>query len=69
MELSPKITDLRSLPVTLTVEEVAQILRVSRTAAYNLVATPTFPCVKVGRRIVVPCDGFIRWAKLDMPAA
>lgn len=41
-------------PDVLTVEEVAEILRVGRNHAYELVRTGVIASVKLGRRIIVP---------------
>lgn len=49
------------LPLTLRVEEVAQIMRISKASAYELTRRPDFPAVKVGRRICIPKDAFLRW--------
>ena len=39
---------------TLTVDEVAQLLGISRTLAYQLVRKQVLPSIRLGRRIVVP---------------
>ena len=39
---------------TLTVEEAAKLLGISRTLAYELVSRHVLPSVRLGRRIVVP---------------
>ena len=39
---------------TLTVEEAASVLRLSRTSAYAAVRDRTLPSVKIGRRYLVP---------------
>lgn len=47
---------------TYNVPEVAQILGISRPAAYTLAASASFPSIRVSeRRIVVPCEAFERW--------
>ncbi|MBW3578523.1 MAG: helix-turn-helix domain-containing protein [Actinobacteria bacterium] len=40
--------------LTYTVEEVAQLLGVSRNAAYAAVGAGFIPSIRVGRRIVIP---------------
>jgi excisionase family DNA binding protein len=40
--------------VTLTVDETAQVLGVSRALAYELVARGELPSLRLGRRIVIP---------------
>ena len=49
------------LPLTLTVMEVAEALRISRAGAYDLVRTEEFPALKIGSRIVIPKEKFIQW--------
>ncbi len=39
--------------LTLTVEEAAAVLGISRTLAYELVALGDLPCLHLGRRIVI----------------
>jgi excisionase family DNA binding protein len=40
--------------LTLTVEEAGQLLGVSRSYAYELVRQGALPCMRLGRRIVIP---------------
>ena len=44
------------LPLTLTVVEAASVLRIGRTAAYNLVRCGKLRSVRVGKTIRVPRD-------------
>lgn len=39
---------------TFTVEEAAQILRISRDSAYEAVKNKELPTVRIGRRFIVP---------------
>lgn len=39
---------------TYTVEQVAKVLGIGRSAAYEAVRTSTLPSIRLGRRIVVP---------------
>ena len=48
----------------LTVKEVAEILRMGKTMAYELVNKPDFPSVKIGKKILIPESEFERfWYK------
>ena len=48
--------------LTITVEELAQELNVSRTTAYNLARSKDFyPAIRIGQRIVVSVQALIRW--------
>lgn len=65
-EISAKNLDSSILPgktkLTITVEELAQQLNVSRTTAYNLVRNKDFyPAIRVGHRIIVSVQALIRW--------
>jgi excisionase family DNA binding protein len=40
--------------LTLSVEEAAELLGISRTLAYELVARRQLPVVRLGRRILIP---------------
>ena len=48
-------------PLTRSAPEVAEVLGISRAAAYELVRSRGFPSLKVGTRILVPKDKFIAW--------
>jgi excisionase family DNA binding protein len=52
----------RSLPVFLTVEEAADLLRTSRRAIYAMVARRQLPgVVRVRRRVLVRADDLLHW--------
>lgn len=46
--------DTTTQPLTLTVEQAAKVLGISRSTAYELVHTGDIPSLRLGRRIVVP---------------
>jgi excisionase family DNA binding protein len=46
--------------LTLTVEEAAALLGISRTLAYELIARGDLPCVRLGRRIVISRRALVR---------
>jgi len=48
--------DLDQLPLLLTVEEAAAVMRISRTGAYNAVAEGAVPAIRIGRTIRIPRD-------------
>lgn len=56
---------MEELPFTLTVPQVAKIMGINQTAAYNLSKSEDFPCLKIGKRIVIPRDAFFRWLNSD----
>ncbi|MFT4326764.1 MAG: helix-turn-helix domain-containing protein [Candidatus Woesearchaeota archaeon] len=56
-----KCTDLNSLPLSLTVSDIAEILNISKQNAYKLCHSKDFPSVKIGKRIIVTKLAFIKW--------
>lgn len=55
--------------LTVTVEEMAVIVGVSRPKAYELVHQVGFPTVRIGRRVVIPLDSLKRWLEAQAGAA
>ncbi len=51
------------LPLFLNSKTVAQVLGVSPSSAYELMHEPGFPVLRVGSRMVVPKEQFIRWVE------
>ena len=58
---NPNYKSYDDLPLMLTVMDVAAVLGISRTGAYELVRQEGFPTLSVGTRIIVPKEQFIRW--------
>ncbi len=56
-----KFTSYDDLPLMLSAPEVAEVLGISRAGAYELVSSAGFPRMKIGNRILVPKDKFLRW--------
>ncbi len=52
------------LPLFLNADLVAKVLGVSPSSGYELMHEPGFPVLKVGSRMVVPKEKFIRWVEL-----
>ena len=55
------------LPLMLTVADVAAVLGISRTGAYELVRGEDFPRLNIGARIIVPKEQFIQWIRTRTP--
>jgi excisionase family DNA binding protein len=51
-----------------TVPEIAKLLRISRTGAYELVKSDDFPTIKIGKVLRVPADKFHDWLESQMLA-
>jgi len=56
-------TDTNFASGLLTVPEAAQLLRISRNLAYELVAQHQLPCVRLGRTIRIPRDSLEQWIR------
>ena len=51
------------LPLFLNAKQVSEVLGVSTSSGYELMHEPGFPVLKVGSRMVVPKEQFIRWVQ------
>ena len=51
------------LPLFLNAKQVSEVLGVSPSSGYELMHEPGFPVLKVGSRMVVPKEQFIRWVQ------
>ena len=51
------------LPLFLNAKLVAEVLGASPSSGYELMHEPGFPVLKVGSRMVVPKEQFIRWVQ------
>ncbi|MGN1127212.1 MAG: helix-turn-helix domain-containing protein [Ruminococcus sp.] len=54
------------LPLMLSVQEIAKVLGISKTSAYELVRSKGFPVLKIGSRMVVPKEKFICWIESQL---
>lgn len=53
-------------PLTLKVEDLQKILRLSKATVYELTKQEGFPSLRVGRRILIPRDAFFKWYGIDI---
>lgn len=51
------------LPLFLNAEIVAKLLCVSPSSGYELMHERDFPALRIGNRIVVPKDAFVKWVE------
>ena len=47
--------------LTFNVKDVARLCNISYSKARELINIETCPCLVVGRRILIPKEGFINW--------
>ena len=57
------------LPLFLNADTVAKALGVSPSSGYELMHEKDFPSLKIGSRIVVPKESFIRWVEQNTGGA
>lgn len=51
------------LPLFLNAAMVAKVLGVAPSSSYELMHEKDFPALRIGNRIVVPKEAFIRWVE------
>ena len=51
------------LPLFLNAELVAKVLGIAPSSSYELMHEEGFPVLKIGNRMVVPKEKFIRWVE------
>ena len=51
------------LPLFLNVATVAKVLGIAPSSSYELMHEKDFPALRIGNRIVVPKEAFIRWVE------
>ena len=54
-------TKFDDLPITLSAEDVAQVLGISRSHTYLLMRSKGFPTLTIGKRMTVPKDKLKEW--------
>ena len=54
-------TSYDQLPIMLNANAVAQTLGISRAGAYELMHSEGFPTLRIGKRMMVSKEHFIRW--------
>lgn len=54
-------TSYDELPLLLNVKQLADLLGVSDSSAYELIQEDGFPAVRIGKRIVIPKDELHKW--------
>lgn len=61
--LKKKITSFDNLPLIMSVSDVQCALRISKQNAYQIMAKPNFPKMKIGKRVLVEKEAFKKWLK------
>jgi len=60
------MTNEKLKPMAISVDEMAELLGISRPVAFSLTRSANFPAVRIGRRILVNREGLQKW--LDQQA-
>ena len=66
--MTTNFTSIDQLPITLSAEQVAQVLGISRAGAYTLMHSKDFPTITIGKRMIVPKDKLLAWMDERMSA-
>ena len=56
-----EFTSYDELPLLLNVKQVASLLGISDSGAYELIQEDDFPSLRIGKRIVVPKEELRKW--------
>lgn len=59
--LKSKCHSFEALPVILNMKDVADVLGISESGAYDLCRTDGFPSFRVGNRILIKRDRLVEW--------
>ena len=51
------------LPLFLNAATVAKVLGIAPSSSYELIHEKNFPALRIGSRVVVPKEAFIRWVE------
>ena len=54
-------TSIEQVPIILNVEQVSQLLGISRAGAYELFHREDFPCVRLNKRMLVERGKLLAW--------
>ncbi len=49
--------------VAMNVEDLAKTLGISKPKAYELAHSHGFPCIRLGKRVIIPIAPFEQWLK------
>ena len=64
--VTTKPQSLDSLPDFFSVDAFAQAIGISRASAYRLAGQSGFPCLRIGRRIILSRDHVRQWINQGM---
>lgn len=59
--MGKKYNNIEDLPLGLTVDDIGEVLGLGKNRTYDLVHSKGFPCIQVGRRLIIPKLAFVRW--------
>ena len=57
------------LPLMMNAEQVAMVLEISRAGAYQILHREDFPCIRLGKRMMVRREAFLRWLEAQQKGA
>ncbi len=61
-------TSFDQLPLSLSAEDIAAVLNISRGNAYTLLHREDFPTLRIGKRMISPRNQFLEWMSQQMSA-
>lgn len=54
------------MQVAITIEQMCDLMSIGRTTGYNLVNTPGFPKLHIGRKVLIPYRQLVEWTEKNI---
>ena len=63
--MEQRIIAIDDLPAYIGVKDLMGVIPLSRAGIYNLINSNAFPVIRVGKRVIIPKEGIIKWLDND----
>ena len=60
-ETKKRYRSLEELPDFCTVDDLSQVLGVSKSTTYRMIHIGSIPCLRIGKRVILSRDHLIHW--------
>jgi excisionase family DNA binding protein len=59
------IRSIDELPAVLKVQDIQEVMGISKVTAYELANSEGFPVLRVGKRLLIPKTAFVQWMEAN----
>lgn len=66
MTQQPQYQHIDDLPDFCTLGELVQVLPISKASIYRVAERGQFPCIRIGRRIIISRESVKAWLEMNM---